>query len=356
MFLLLLSFVIIIIIIMLLARSVAQVYLRLHAGAALALLPSFSSSSSSLHAFAFTREYTSDRERENDAAEKLVCGEECKLFVPAAPRNTNITDTEVEAEDGFAVGVARFALDRPRARNAIGKALLTDLEECTTRVVDLVKKQPARVKCVVIHSTSKVFCAGADLKERKDMNDDEVLAYVRRLRSAFHAIQRIPVPTIAALDGMALGGGFELALACDLRVGSHEAVVGLPETRLAIIPGAGGTQRLPRLVGAAKAKDLIFTGRRVKGEDAFREGLLDRYSGTRDAIQEALVMASQISEGGPVALQMAKEAVDRGMHAKDMTDALGVEDQCYSKVIPTKDRLEALRAFSEKRKPSFQGA
>ena len=194
------------------------------------------------------------------------------------------------------------------------------------------------------------------MKERKAMNEQQVLTFVRRLRSAFYAFERIPIPTIAALDGSALGGGLELALCCDMRVGSEHCVVGLPETRIAIIPGAGGTQRLPRLIGSSRAKDLIMTGRRLKAYEAYEYGLLDRYTHQgKKALQEALEMAHLITQGGPLALEMAKEAIDKGRDCITMKEALQVEDDCYAKVVPTKDRLEALQAFSEKRTPIFKG-
>ena len=198
--------------------------------------------------------------------------------------------------------------------------------------------------------------AGADLKERKAMTDPEVISFVSRLRKCMSSVEYLPMPTIAALDGAALGGGLELALACDLRVGSDQCVVALPETRIAIIPGAGGTQRLPRLIGLSKAKDLIFTGRKLRAYEAFEMGILDRYTHQqKKAVDESLALAHSISQGGPIALQMAKRAVQQGMGCSDMESALEVEASCYGKVVPTKDRIEALRAFSEKRNPVFEG-
>jgi len=277
----------------------------------------------------------------------------------------------VPSESGAGPAVARLELDRPAKRNAIGRALLSDLELRTRELAALCAEDPARVRCLVVHASepkeeaAAVFCAGADLKERKSMSEEEALAFVTRLRDAFLAIQRLPVPTVAAVSGLALGGGFELAMACDLRVGCDKAVVGLPETRLAIIPGAGGTQRLPRLVGVARAKDLIFTGRRVAGKDALDMGLLDRYCGgggggegagpKRTALAAAMALAEEIGRGGPLALQLAKEAIESGAGLERMEEALAVEDACYRRILPTKDRLEALAAFAEKRTPDFKG-
>ena len=198
---------------------------------------------------------------------------------------------------------------------------------------------------------------GADLKERRAMSEDEVVAFVMRLRKSMMALERVPVPTVAAVGGVALGGGLELALACDLRCGSDTCVVGLPETRLAIIPGAGGTQRLSRLIGVSKAKDLIFTGRTLKAYEAYELGLLDRYAPVQTtAMEEAMKVAMVIAEGGPVALQQAKKAVQEGLECGgNMEEAMLVEERCYAKVVPTADRLEALEAFAEKRKPAFTG-
>ena len=274
----------------------------------------------------------------------LACGKQAKLFVPRSHKGGN---------GGH--GVARLLLDRMQARNALGKDMLADLDKCVAKATELGLAH--KIRCLVLHSTSEtVFCAGADLKERQRMSEKEVLAFVRRLRKSFQALHEVPVPTVAAVGGVALGGGLELALACDLRVGSDTCVVGLPETRLAIIPGAGGTQYLPRIVGLAKAKDLIFTGRQLKAYEAYEFGVLDRYTFQRTAVAEALALAREIVQGGPVALNMAKEAVTKGMGHSDLTKALAVEDKCYARVIPTKDRVEALEAFANKRKPVFKGA
>jgi len=265
-----------------------------------------------------------------------VCGTEAKLFV------------------GEKHGVARIELDRMQARNALGKAMLEDLEECVAKTRDLSRDHT--VRCLVVHSCSEsVFCAGADLKERRAMSDDQVVEFVKRLRTSFLDLQRVPVPTIAAVGGVALGGGFEIALACDLRVGSDTCLVGLPETRLAIIPGAGGTQRLARLLGVTKAKDLVFTGRHLKAYEAFEMGVLDRYTIQKPVLDEALALAEEIVRGGPIALQQAKQAIDEGLEQLTWEEAMGVEEKCYAKVVPTTDRLEALDAFAQKRKPQFKG-
>lgn len=166
------------------------------------------------------------------------------------------------------------------------------------------------------------------------------------------------MPIIAALDGVALGGGLEMALSCDLRVAADTTKMGLVETKLAIIPGAGGTQRLPRIVGPAMAKELIFTGRVIDGAEAFKLGLVNRVVAQNQegdaAYGKALELAKEILPQGPIALRMAKTAIDRGIEV-DLDTGLTIEEFCYAQVIPTKDRLEGLMAFKEKRSPRYKG-
>ena len=174
----------------------------------------------------------------------------------------------------------------------------------------------------------------------------------------FHRLSQLPVPTICALEGAALGGGLEMALTCDFRVASTTAKLGLPETKLAIIPGAGGTVRLPRLIGIAKAKELIFTGKILGSVDAATIGLVD-YSVDQNedgdaAYRKGLELAEQIIGQGPIALRMAKQSINQGIEV-EIDEALTIEEKCYAEVIPTIDRVEALKAFAEKRKPVFYG-
>ena len=202
------------------------------------------------------------------------------------------------------------------------------------------------------------------------MNESEVAAFVHQLRATFTQLDQLPQPTIAALDGAALGGGLELALCCDLRIAGPKSLVGLPETKLAIIPGyfllsdyfsfeylsgdrAGGTQRLARLVGASRAKELIFTGRRLKAQEALDMGIVNRV-GSESGFTAALELAREILPQGPIALRMAKLAVDRGVQV-DLQSGLAFEQTCYAQVIPTQDRLEGLKAFREKRSPQYTG-
>lgn len=261
-----------------------------------------------------------------------------------------MAELRVERLLGEDEGLVLLGLDRPGAKNALGRQLLGELEAAFTSLA----ADPA-VRVVVLHSlVDGVFCAGADLKERAGMTPEEAETFVMRLRAAFTALERLPMPTLAAIDGAALGGGLELALACDLRVAGRGAVLGLPETSLAIIPGAGGTQRLPRLVGRARAKELIFTARRLGAAEAVELGVADRAVDAGAALAGALDLARRILPHGPVALRAAKEAIDAGLD-QDRDGGLAVEQACYARVLPTEDRLEGLAAFREKRRPVYRG-
>lgn len=243
-----------------------------------------------------------------------------------------------------------LTLNRPSTKNALGKAMM---EEFRARLDAL--RFDSSVRAVILRSAvPKVFCAGADLKERATMSKQEVAAFVHGLREAFSGVAALPMPTIAAIEGAALGGGCELALACDFRIAGADALLGLPETALAIIPGAGGTQRLPRLIGASRAKELIFTGRRLTGAQADAYGLLTRLVPAGQAEANALALAREILPNGPVAVRMAKAAVDGGSEV-ELGAGLRHEQACYAQIIPTADRLEGLAAFKEKRKPVYKG-
>lgn len=250
--------------------------------------------------------------------------------------------------------VAVLALNRPSTRNAIGKNLLNMMRSNIERI-----KFDPKLRALILRSAvPNVFCAGADLKERAQMSEEDVGPFVAGLRQAISEIANLPVPTIVALDGIAVGGGLEMALACDIRIASDNASMGLVETKLAIIPGGGGTQRLARLVGPAIAKELIFTARVIKGPEAERIGLVNHVVKQNDtgdaAYQRAFELAQEIAPQGPVALKMAKLAINRGSEV-DLETGLQFEQACYAQVIPTKDRIEGLTAFKEKRIPVYKG-
>lgn len=274
--------------------------------------------------------------------------------------------------------IAVLSLNRPKARNAISKQLLGELN----RVVEQLHSEGAKssTRALILASESDdAFCAGADLKERLTFSEDEYAIhtlvhlkatanllystkdFLKTLRHTFHRLSTLPIPTISAISSTAFGGGLELALCTNFRVMSSTASIGLPETRLAIIPGAGGTYRLPALIGESRARDLILTGRRVSGEEAYFIGLCDRIVQIREdeqngsgvargkVLEQAVEMATNICEGGPVAIRAAMEAVNGWKKGAES------ENKAYEQILNTSDRTEALRAFGEKRKPAFKG-
>jgi len=246
--------------------------------------------------------------------------------------------------------VAILKLNRPDVMNSFNFAMLRELRD---RVEKLHWDREARV-VVITGVGEKAFCAGADLKERATLGEDQVRQFIYTIRNLFTFIELMNKPVIGAVNGVALGGGTELALACDIRIASENATMGLTETRLAIIPGAGGTQRLPRLVGRGKAKELIFTGRRVDAREALEIGLVNKVASSEKLIDACLEMAAMICEAGPIAIGQAKYAINYGLEV-DLHSGLAIESNAYWVTIPTEDRLEGLTAFREKRKPVYKG-
>lgn len=247
-------------------------------------------------------------------------------------------------------GIATLTLNRPDVRNAISRSLLEDLASALNEVA---ASTEARV-VIIIGTGEKAFCAGADLKERAGMSPEEVNTFLNTLGRLYTTIENFKLPVIAAINGSAFGGGLELAMAADIRLAAESAVMGLTETRLAIIPGAGGTQRLPRIVGKGKAKELILTGRRITVGEALSIGLINHIFPLASLMTESRKMALEIAQGGPIAVQQAKYAINQGLET-DMPTGLGIELKAYQVCIPTEDRLEGLQAFKEKRKPVYKG-
>lgn len=263
-------------------------------------------------------------------------------------------DLIVRHLDGEDSGIVVLGINRPESKNAISKNLVMMMSEA----VESLKKNN-KVRTVILCSmVPGIFCAGADLKERAKMQQSEVGPFVTKARTLITELGTLPMPTIAALDGAALGGGLEMALACDIRVAATSAKMGLVETKLAIIPGAGGTQRLPRAVGVSVAKELIFAARVLSGDEAKSLGLVNHaveQNPSGDAAYlRALDLAREFIPQGPIAIRMAKLAINQGIEV-DLKTGLAIEEACYSQVIPTKDRLEGLQAFREKRPPRFKG-
>jgi enoyl-CoA hydratase/carnithine racemase len=244
-----------------------------------------------------------------------------------------------------------LTIQRPDVMNCLSFPTLKRLRALCAELA-----QDLSIRCVLITGAGdKAFCAGADLKERKTMPAERVPHFVKNIRRVMDDVEALPQPTVAVVNGFAFGGGTELLLACDLRVAAAHAQFGLTEVSLAIIPGAGGTQRLPRLIGKSRAKDLILTARKLDAAEAERIGLVNRVAAPGELRKVAEGVAQAIADNGPVAVRAAKAAIDGGC---EMPQPQGLEHEarCYERVLPTKDRLEALAAFAEKRKPKYLGA
>ena len=244
-----------------------------------------------------------------------------------------------------------WTIERADRANALSRATLFAFGKLAREAAT----NPSIRAIVVTGAGEKAFCAGADLKERQGMSENDVRVQVALYRSELGPLDHCPKPVVAAINGAALGGGLELALCCDLRVAASHAQLGLPETSLGIIPGAGGTQRLPRIVGEARAKEMILLSRRLTADEALAWGLVNRVTpaGTK-GVDDAVEWIQRIAEGAPIAQAAALEAIDRAL---DSTLELGLELEkvSYDKTIVSEDRREALAAFAEKRKPRFQG-
>lgn len=238
-------------------------------------------------------------------------------------------------------GVATIRFERP-PMNALSISVQEGLRDAARQAA--VRRD---VAVVIVYGGPKVFAAGADVKEMVDWSLPEALERTRALQDCFTAIERIPQPTIAAVTGFALGGGCELAMCCDFRVAGDNAKLGQPEILLGIIPGAGGTQRLPRLVGLSRAKDLILSGRFVSAEEARAIGLVDRVVAPESVYDEALAWARQLARGPRLAMQAAKAAIARGMET-DIEDGLELERVHFASLFGTRDREIGMRTFIDK--------
>lgn len=242
----------------------------------------------------------------------------------------------VRLEVEGAVGTIR--LDRPKM-NAISFAVQAELVAAAAEATDR-----DDVKAVVVYGGERVFAAGNDVKEMADLSYPEMVQRSGPLQDAVTAIARIPKPVVAAVTGYALGGGCELALAADVRFAADDAVLGQPEVLLGIIPGAGGTQRLSRLVGPSRAKDLIFTGRFVKADEALAIGLVDRLFPATEVYAEAVAWAAQFAGAASYAVRAAKEAIDHGLEV-DLGTGLEIERQQFAALFATEDRTTGMRSF-----------
>ncbi|MEZ0074372.1 enoyl-CoA hydratase/isomerase family protein [Planotetraspora sp. GP83] len=244
--------------------------------------------------------------------------------------------------------IATIRLDRPKM-NALNRQLQEEIAEAA-RLVD---GDPG-VNAVILYGGERVFAAGADIKEMAVMSYADMSVHSRVLQDCFTAVARIGKPVVAAITGYALGGGCELALCADFRVAGESAKLGQPEITLGIIPGAGGTQRLPRLVGPARAKDLIFTGRHVDAAEALAMGLVDRVVPDGEVYTASLELAATFAGGPAAAVRAAKLAVDHGLEV-DLDTGLEIERLHFSGLFATEDAREGMTAFAEKRHPRFSG-
>ncbi|MGY0018799.1 enoyl-CoA hydratase/isomerase family protein [Streptomyces sp. cg35] len=240
----------------------------------------------------------------------------------------------------IADGVGTIRLDRP-PMNALDIA-------AQDRIRELAAEATARtdVRAVVVRGSEKVFAAGADIKEMQAMDHAAMVVRSRALQDSFSAVARIPKPVVAAVTGYALGGGCELALCADFRIAADNARLGQPEILLGLIPGAGGTQRLARLVGPSKAKDLIFTGRHVKADEALTIGLVDRVVPADEVFSAAHAWAAKLAQGPAIALRAAKESIDAGLET-DLETGLAIERNWFAGLFATEDRETGMRSFVE---------
>lgn len=246
--------------------------------------------------------------------------------------------------------IAYVTLNRPESMNALNYDMLVELEQ----IIQSIRVTPTIRVVIFTGAGERAFSVGADLKERKQLTDQQVKRTIYKIGEVFTMIENLPQPTISMINGFAFGGGMELALACDFRFVADTALIGLTETSLAIIPGAGGTQRLPRLIGESKALELILTARKLSAAEALTYGIATRIVPIGNLLLDTTKFAHLILKNGPIAVQQAKFAIKQGMNV-DLQTGLAIERKAYELTIPTEDRIEALAAFADKRKPVFKG-
>lgn len=247
-------------------------------------------------------------------------------------------------------GIYRLTINRPKALNALNSATLAEIGAAVAEV----GADPAARVLVVTGAGDRAFVAGADITEMKDRNAIEARAFSQQGIRVFRTIETLPVPAIAVVDGFCLGGGCELALSCDWILAGEKARFGQPEVSLGVTPGFGGTQRLPRRVGTARALELITTGRQVKADEALTIGLANHVYPSESLQEEALKLARSVAAQGPVAVRLAKEAVQRGQDL-DLDNACALESELFGLCFSTRDQKEGMGAFVEKRKAAFRG-
>jgi enoyl-CoA hydratase/carnithine racemase len=246
--------------------------------------------------------------------------------------------------------VATLWLSRPEALNAVSGAMADEVAGAALQAA----ANPDAWVLVLAARGEKAFCVGADLKERNQLDDAGWLGNRVLMRSMFESLRAVPQPTIASVFGFALGGGFELALSCDLIVAADDAVFGLPETRVGIVPGGGATQLLAQRCGVSRAKELVFTGRRISGAEALDWGIAARAVARRALASVTAQLAEEILASSPVGVREAKQAIDRGITAP-LADGIDLEDLAWRRAVASGDRREGIAAFNEKRAPQWKG-
>lgn len=246
--------------------------------------------------------------------------------------------------------VATITLHRPSRMNALNRELLGELDGLLDQLAN-----DETVRAVILTGTERFFAAGADLEEVSAVSTvAEAIPFAARPQAVLSKLAALPQPVIAAVSGVALGGGCELCLACDIRIAAENASFGLPEIKLGLIPGAGGTQRLPRLIGLGRAKELLFSGGVVDAQEAYRLGLVNRVVPAERLLEEAGAFARKLADLPPIALRTLKSAVNQG-HDRELPSGLAHESRCFASLFGTDDQKEGVRAFREKRKPEFKG-
>ncbi len=246
--------------------------------------------------------------------------------------------------------VLLVTLDRPEAANAFNTGAALELSELFERF-----QAEERYRCVVLTGAGdKAFCAGADLKERNSLSDEQWRSQHETFERMFCAVRDCPIPVIAAVNGAAYAGGLELVLHCDFAYASVTAKFALTEVSLGIMPGGGGTQTLPRVVGERRAKELILAARPFSAEEALAWGLVTRLCERGKVVPEALRVAERVASLAPLAVRQAKQAIRQGLH-RDLASAMQLEIEAYNRLVGTEDRREGMRAFNEKRTPKFEG-
>jgi len=243
--------------------------------------------------------------------------------------------------------ISLIIINRPEVFNALNISTLNELGETFARL-----NADHRVKVIIITGNGKAFVAGADISEMKDYNTEQAVEFIRLGHMTMDTIQNTEKPVIAAINGYALGGGLELALACDMILASETALLGVPEVNLGVIQGFGGTQRLPRLVGKSLAKELIFTADSITAKRAYEMGMINGIFPAEDLLPEAKRMARKIAQKAPIALKLAKRVIDKGYN-QELSEGCKLEMEAFVSCFSTSDRKEGMRAFLEKRKPIF---